>query len=801
MTVTTPANRSLTKIAAQTVAGTVSDPAIASATLYLNGSAQTPAISVAPDGSFSKVVTLTTGANTIEVRATDTASNTGTSGVVSVTLDSTAPTLTIGLSDPTDSITITVTANEALTAAPTVTADSTNVTMTVVAINKWSGTYGSSASPIAAADYTVTAVGTDQAGNSKTKTATFTKETIDVDGVNPTSVTTDTTTLEVETNGAVSSADISVTSTTENPSGNVENPEGVTAAAGAFVEIVASSELSDNLKQIYIRVDYNEDDLPEGTDESTLRLYLWDEETGTWEIVPGSGVNTTENYIYGTVTHLSQYGGFGSIPEAAAEEVAEVGGVDDWPSGGGSSQAGTFNLTEVTTAQGRITQEVIALSEDKVSKLTIAKNTIAKNKAGSLLHHITMKPMTQPPATPADSSFATLVYDFGPDGATFDPPVTLTITYDPDDLPKGVDEKNLIIAMWDSAASKWVELDSTINPGDNTITAPVSHFTAFTVVASTHPASFTVSELTVTPGEVNIKEKVTISVLVSNSGDLSDSYKATLKIDNKVAETKEVTVAGHDSEKIVFTTAMDAAGTYTINVDGLTGKFVVERPSAFTTSTLSITPAEVNVGQKVTISVVVSNTGDISGSYKVTLNINNTVEETEEITLKGRASQKVTFTTTKGTAGTYTVNINGVTGKFVVARPSAFTTSTLSITPAEVNIGQEVTISAVIGNTGDTSGSYKVTLKINNTVEETEEITLKGGASQKVTFTTTKGTAGTYTVNVDGLTGKFAVKALPALPPPPPTKTPINWWLIGGICAAFIILVMVIWVMMRRRRD
>jgi len=46
---------------------------------------------------------------------------------------------------------------------------------------------------------------------------------------------------------------------------------------------------------------------------------------------------------------------------------------------------------------------------------------------------------------------------------------------------------------------------------------------------------------------------------------------------------------------------------------------------------------------EVTISILVSNSGDLAGSYEVTLMIDNEVEETKEITLEGRSSGEVTL--------------------------------------------------------------------------------------------------------------------------------------------------------------
>ena len=136
---------------------------------------------------------------------------------------------------------------------------------------------------------------------------------------------------------------------------------------------------------------------------------------------------------------------------------------------------------------------------------------------------------------------------------------------------------------------------------------------------------------------------------------------------------------------------------------------------------------------------------------------------------------------------------------------AAFACSNLSISPGEVNIGEAVTISVMVANTGTAFGTYKVTLKINGVVEETKDITLNAGASEKVTFTMVKDVAGTYSVEVDGLKGSFTVKEKPtppAPPPPgplPPVKAPIKWPLVWGIIGGIVVVAIIIFLVVRRR--
>ena len=84
-------------------------------------------------------------------------------------------------------------------------------------------------------------------------------------------------------------------------------------------------------------------------------------------------------------------------------------------------------------------------------------------------------------------------------------------------------------------------------------------------------------------------------------------------------------------------------------------------------------------------------------------------------------------------------------------------------------------------------------------VVEAKTVTLKGSATETVTFTTSEAAAGTYSVDVNGLAGKFVVKA-PAVPVPVPAPKPTNWWFIGGIIVAYMALTAGIWWIIRRRR-
>jgi len=82
-----------------------------------------------------------------------------------------------------------------------------------------------------------------------------------------------------------------------------------------------------------------------------------------------------------------------------------------------------------------------------------------------------------------------------------------------------------------------------------------------------------------------------------------------------------------------------------------------------------------------------------------------------------------------------------------------------------------------------------VVLKINGATEDDRLVVLGAGASEPVSFTVSPGLTGTYTVDVDGLSGTFRVERASAASPVAPTPG-INWWVIGVIIGVGVALIL-----------
>ncbi len=368
------------------------------------------------------------------------------------------------------------------------------------------------------------------------------------------------------------------------------------------------------------------------------------------------------------------------IPIGASVTVTSGSGDSGGGGGGGGGPSGVTSLAEYITSDGTFVANATAESMDGKVKLDISKGTIGVNKNGNRLYSVSIKENTAPPAPPADCNFVCLTYDIGPVGATWDPPIYLTFKYSDSQVPTGVAEENLKLATWQDG--KWVPFeDCVIDPVNNTITVPLSHFSTFTALAYTSPASFEVSGLTISPTEVYPGETVTVSATITNAGDLTGRYDVTLKINNSKSQAKKITLDGGQSQTVSFTLITDTTGEYTVEINGISSNYKVKEPvpegtvaelstpASFTISGLSITPDEVNPNEEVTISTLVTNIGGSQGSYTLVLKINNQQEAKKEVELDADQSQKVSFTTVATIRGNNSVDINGKAGQFNVIVP------------------------------------------------------------------------------------------------------------------------------------
>ncbi|MDD5510019.1 MAG: hypothetical protein PHI12_04335 [Dehalococcoidales bacterium] len=268
----------------------------------------------------------------------------------------------------------------------------------------------------------------------------------------------------------------------------------------------------------------------------------------------------------------------------------------------------SIDLSDYTDSDGICIGDFVFQSEDGRCRLSIEQDTLCLDKYGEPLRELTMIAPEEQPAPPEDYSIIGLVYDLGPDGATFHPAINIILGYDDSLLPGGVGEDDLVIAERYEPGGEWVILeDSTVDSVTNTISASLSHFSAFAVLVPASPAPapspgpevLAVTDLVITPREADTGEEITISVLVTNNGEIEDTYILVLKINGAAEATGYIPLAAGNSLPVTFTTSQDTPGTYIVDVNGLTGTFEVRgtAPAAPPAEPPEAPPAEPSLSQ------------------------------------------------------------------------------------------------------------------------------------------------------------------------------------------------------------
>ncbi len=184
--------------------------------------------------------------------------------------------------------------------------------------------------------------------------------------------------------------------------------------------------------------------------------------------------------------------------------------------GGGGGSSAPLSYTETGTLMisnsGVVLRSIIVNAEDNVGSLLIPIGVKALDANGKPLDKITLKPLAgdEVPTVPSGSvfQFAGYAYEASPDGATFEPGITLTF-----DIPDDVWESlylpgNQLTVMWyNQETGLWEEIPVTVSPGSKTVTATVTHFSIYalftepvtTTPTPTETATTTPTTTTTTP--------------------------------------------------------------------------------------------------------------------------------------------------------------------------------------------------------------------------------------------------------------------------------------------------------------
>ena len=185
------------------------------------------------------------------------------------------------------------------------------------------------------------------------------------------------------------------------------------------------------------------------------------------------------------------------------------------------------------------------------------------------------------------------------------------------------------------------------------------------------------SNLKVSPSEVEVDQPVTVTADLQNAAETQAAYHCSLVLEGKEVEAQDITVAGGSTGKVTFELSQATSGTYNVELLGLSGSFKVLKPAEFKVVSLDIAPNPIKVGDETTITVTIENVGGATGTYNATLLLDGGVYYTSDVMLAGGATKSVSVVASKGTPGSYSIEIGGLEAILEVIKPVRLETGTI----------------------------------------------------------------------------------------------------------------------------
>ena len=164
-------------------------------------------------------------------------------------------------------------------------------------------------------------------------------------------------------------------------------------------------------------------------------------------------------------------------------------------------------------------------------------------------------------------------------------------------LPKVASPTDVTIVRYDGET--WQELE-TVHEGGETYSAVSPGFSEFAVAVpasvgaegEADAAAFEVLDVDVSESSVFEGERTTVTALVENVGEATDTFTAELTVDGEIRATRDVTLGPGESEDVEFAPSFAEPGTYKVSVSGIDESFTVTVEPVDTSESASTDPED-----------------------------------------------------------------------------------------------------------------------------------------------------------------------------------------------------------------
>jgi hypothetical protein len=198
---------------------------------------------------------------------------------------------------------------------------------------------------------------------------------------------------------------------------------------------------------------------------------------------------------------------------------------------------------------------------------------------------------------------------------------------------------------------------------------------------SPKPATFVITDLTISPTEAYVGEPVQISVNVTNIGEVDGNLTVNLQINNTIKDASNATLIGNSSDIVSFTDIENAVGTYNVSIGSLNGNFTLKEAPPLTSkialTNMKVDPYEVWADEPVNVTANANNPSNQPDQLMVKLTVDDVAASSQVLKLDAGASQTVLFIINASAEGKHTIKMNSLSGSFTIVK-TGYHTLTIS---------------------------------------------------------------------------------------------------------------------------